>query len=287
MIYFVQGRFVPQEEATVSVLDRGFLYGDSIYETLRSRNGKVLFWKDHHERLHRSARLLDLEIGREEPDPLAILRELMKRNNLATARMRIIVSRGTGGRDQLDGFTPTWVVTIEPFIELTEEEYREGVAAILVSTRRMPIAALSPEIKSSNLLNNLLARREAVRAGAAEGILLNPAGLLAEGAHSNLLWVSPAGTLCTPPCSVGILRGVTRDKVLRAAHALGMPAAEVEAGPEALEQAQEIMLTSTSWEVLSVTRYNGRKVGAGARGEFSRRLREALRALYDDAEETA
>ena len=161
-----------------------------------------------------------------------------------------------------------------------------GVSAILVSVRRLGVASLNPEIKSSNLLNNLLARREAVRAGAAEGILLNPRGFLAEGAHSNLFWLGQDRILRTPALDVGILPGITREKVLAVARKLGIAVAEVEEPPEALIDAREIMLTSTSWEVLSVTRYNGSMVGDGRQGEVARALREGLRRLYDDPQET-
>jgi branched-chain amino acid aminotransferase len=149
------------------------------------------------------------------------------------------------------------------------------------------VASLTPEIKSSNLLNNLLARREAVRAGAAEGILLNPRGDLAEGAHSNLFWYAGDRVLRTPALGVGILPGITRDKVLAVARGLGISVAEVQEPPDSLLGASEIMLTSTSWEVLSVTRYNGAIVGDGRRGEISRLLHAGLRRLYDDPAETA
>ncbi len=172
----------------------------------------------------------------------------------------------------MTGFTPSWVVTIEPFEDLKESDVEAGVSAILVSVRRLGVASLNPEIKSSNLLNNLLARREAVRAGATEGILMNPRGDLAEGAHSNLFWLGPDGVLRTPALGVGILPGITRDKVLVVARGMGMTVAEVEAPPMCLLDAREIMLTSTSWEVLSVTTYNGVTVGDGRQGEAARCL---------------
>ncbi len=287
MIYHVKGEYVPQDAARVSVMDRGFLYGDSIYETLRARGGKILFWRDHLQRLRRSAFLLEIEIDDERADPLRILGELLRRNGLQNARARIIVTRGEGGRDQLTGFTPSWIVTIEPFADLSESEFETGVSAILVSVRRLGVASLNPEIKSSNLLNNLLARREAVRAGAAEGILLNPRGDIAEGAHSNLFWYAGDRVLRTPALGVGILPGITRDKVLAVARGLGISIAEVEEPADSLLGASEIMLTSTSWEVLSVTRYNGAIVGDGRRGEISRLLHTGLRRLYDDPAETA
>jgi branched-chain amino acid aminotransferase len=281
MICFLQGEFVSEDEAKVSVLDRGFLYGDSVYETVRAVRGKIVFLEEHAERLRRSARLLGLDITPEPYDLLDLLRQLLRRNRLDSAAMRIIVSRGRGGRDQLEGFTPTWVVLVEPYESLPEERYESGVAAMIVSVVRNAVGALNPGIKSSNLLNNVLARREAVQRGAAEGIMLSPDGCLAEGAHTNLFWVTADRTLRTPALSVGILAGVTRQKVLELARKLGIACEEVAARPAELEEASEVFLTSTKLEVMAVTTLNGRSVGNGRRGETTRRLHVELRRLFD------
>ncbi len=278
---------MPEEEARVSVLDRGFLFGDSVYETLRAHRGRILFFRDHMDRLLRSASSLEIDLGDAAVRCLSILRELLRRNACEDARMRIIVTRGTGLAHEQASFTPTWVVTIEPFAEPSDEFYEAGIAAILVHIARHATASLDPAIKSSNLLNNILARREAMKAGAAEGILLSPAGYLAEGAHSNLFWVTPEGKLRTPSRGVGILAGITRQKLIECAPRAGRTVEEVEARAEELDRAGEIFVSSTSWEALSVTRWNGRRVGDGKRGAVARELRMRLRALYDDPEETA
>jgi branched-chain amino acid aminotransferase len=287
LILYVQGRFVPEDEARISVLDRGFLYGDSIYETVRARGGRILFWRDHEARLERSASLLGIEIDCERPDILSVLHELLRRNALAGARLRLIVTRGVGDRDQLAGFTPAWVVLCEAFEPLPEERYEEGIAAVLVQVVRQAVASLNPEIKSCNLLNNHLARREALARGAVEGVMANPQGFLAEGAFTNLFWVTAEGALRTPSLSVGILPGVTRQKILALARTEGIPVEEVTAPPDELRGAREIFLTSTSWEVLSVTAWNGERVGTGRQGELARTLRAALRRLYDAPGESA
>ena len=284
MIFYLQGAYLPQEEARISVLDRGFLFGDSVYEAIRSFEGRILFFADHVARLRRSAELLGIDLSGSEPDLRAVVGQLLRRNRIEDSRLRIVVTRGTGGRDQVSGFTPTWVVTIEPFTTLPEEEYRRGVAAVLVSVARHGVESLNPEIKSSNLLNNLLARQEAIRRGAVEGVMRSPAGLLAEGAYSNLFWVDAEGVLRTPALEVGILPGVTRQKVIEQAREAGIPVEQVAVGPEALEGAREIFLTSTSWEVLSVSRWNGKVVGSGRRGEIAALLRDRLRALYLEEE---
>ncbi len=286
MIFHVDGVYLPQEEARVSVLDRGFLFGDSVYETVRAHRGRILFWSEHETRLKRSASLLGIEIEWDRVDPIHVLHELLARNEVPSARLRIIVTRGRGVAHTIRPSRPTWVVTIEPFVPPSDAEYEEGISAVVVAIVRHG-RCQNPEIKSSNLLNSVLARREALERGAQEGILLNASGKIAEGAHSNIFWVAPDGVLCTPARAVGILPGITRQKLIAIARAHGMRVSEVEEGVEACDRAGEIFLTSTSWEALSVSWWNGRPVGAGGRGRVARELRVALNALYDDPEETA
>lgn len=293
MIFCVDGKYVREEEATVSVLDRGFLFGDSVYETVRSHRGRILFWNEHAARLRRSASLLGIEVDWDSVDPLTTLRELLRQNGLEDARIRIIVTRGMGVVHRLQGFCPTWVFTIERFTPPDASVYANGVSAVLVSVVRHAPTCLNPEIKSSNLLNNVLARREALERDADEGILLNPKGCVAEGAHSNIFWVAEDGTLRTPSRAVGILPGITRQKLITIARdGLGMRVEEVEAGPAELDRAREIFLTSTSWEALPVSRWNGRKVGAAGtagveKGPVARALRAGLQRLYDEPGEAS
>jgi branched-chain amino acid aminotransferase len=186
----------------------------------------------------------------------------------------------------VSGFHHTWVVTARPFQAVPAAQYERGAAAVLVGVSRNSRGALNPEIKSGNFLNNLLARREARLRGADEGIMLSPDGLLAEGSMSNLFWVR-RGVLETPPVSVGILPGVTRGKILEIA--MGGPiegllsCREVAAGPERLDQAEEILLTSTSLDVLAISSWEGRPVGRGQRGPVARELCQRLRMLYPGA----
>lgn len=287
MIFCVEGTYVREEEARVSVLDRGFLFGDSVYETVRAHRGRILFWTEHAARLKRSAFLVGIDLRWSVAEPIAVLHELLRRNEIEEARMRIVVTRGRGVAHRLGESHPTWVFTIERFAPPSEQEYEEGIAAVLVSIVRHAPGCQNPEIKSSNLLNNVLARREALEKGAAEGILANPKGFIAEGAHSNVFWITRDGILRTPSCSVGILPGITRQKLIGLAHAAGMRVEEVEEGPDALDDAREIFLTSTSWEALSVSRWNGKPVGEGKGGRVARGLRARLLDLYAQPEETA
>jgi branched-chain amino acid aminotransferase len=287
LIFYVRGAYVPDRDACVSVLDRGFLFGDSVYETLRAHRGRILFWKDHLARLTHSAEALGIPLRVSDPDPVEILRELLRKNGLEDARMRIIVTRGVGADYDFEGLTPTWIVTCERYGPPSEDVYARGVAVVFVRIARLAAASLNPEIKSSNLLNNILARREAMSAGAAEGILLNPDGFVAEGAHSNVFWVAEDGVICTPALSVGILPGITRMKLIEIARADGRVVREVHARREELDGARELFLTSTSWEALSAATLDGRPIGGGGRGPVAQWLRERLRALYEREEETA
>jgi branched-chain amino acid aminotransferase len=304
MLVYLNGDYVEEAEARVSVFDRGFLYGDTVYETIRTHRGEILFWSEHERRLRRSCELAAFEIEWGEVHLPAIVGELLRRNGLTEARVRITLSRGTGDPDQITGFHPIWIVTLRPFRSLPDDSYEAGVSAVLVSVTRNAACALSPEIKSGNFLNNLLARREARLRGAAEGIMTNPAGMLCEGAMSNIFWLR-RGVLETPALDQGLLPGVTRGKILALARAsLGQPdrealtppgldrpgldhpisglhdVREVAAPPAALDMAEEIFLTSTSLEALSVTRWEDRPVGGGGGGAVANALRKRLRSLY-------
>lgn len=278
MLAYLNGEFVPEEAAVVSVFDRGFLYGDTIYETMRAHHGRLLFWGEHEARLRRSLELAFFECDPHDRPLAGIAEELLRANRISTGVVRVTISRGIADRDQITGYPHTWVVTARPLKERTEDEYEAGVPAILASVRRNAVGSLDPEMKAGNWLNNLLARREARLAGAVEGVMLSVEGWLAEGASSNLFWLRD-GALETPSAEVGILRGVTRSKLLELSRGL-IEVREVMAGPERLVGAEEIFLTSTTWEVLPVTRWNGETVGEGLSGALARELRIRLRALY-------
>lgn len=277
MIVCFNGEFVAQEQAHVSISDRGFLYGDTVYETLRSHRGEPVFWDEHFVRLRRSCELVEMEFDPADFGLEQIVREVLRRNALAEARIRLTFSRGSGDPDQIDGFVPTWVVTATPLRTFTEAEYTAGISVVLTDVMRRG----NPEAKTGNYLPNLLARRQARLRGAREGILRNGQGHLTEGASTNLFWVRD-GVLETPSVASGILHGVTRAKILEVAGAVpGLrDVREVEAGPDVLRDAQEIFLTSTTWEAIGVSHWEDRPVGTGRAGPISQLLRAELRKLY-------
>jgi branched-chain amino acid aminotransferase len=276
----VDGKICLPDEAKVSVFDRGFLYGDSVYETIGTVRGRLFALSEHLDRLQRSADRLALRL----PPRAAI--EAAIRDTVAAAgnpesRVRVMVTRG-GGKLDLDPASadePRLVVIVQPLGGPTREMYDTGVAVAIVSVTRNLPGAIDPAIKSGNYLNNVLALSEARRRvpGAHEAILLSATGSVAEGATSNVFAVR-GGTLETPALSVGILDGVTRGKVMTLARGDGLACREVEfMSPEDLRGADEIFLTSAARGVLPAVQVDGKPVGAGAPGPVTRRLM----ALYE------
>ena len=274
----VGGRVSLPDEASVSVFDRGFLYGDSVYETLCTENGHPVALEEHLDRLERSSRRIRLRPVPREEIKRALADTLAAAGN-AESRIRIVVSRGVGTLD-LDPSSapePALVVFVGPRGEPSAELYERGVSVAVVSVTRNHPNAIDPAVKSGNYLNNVLALEEARRCyDAHEAILLAPGGSVAEGASSNVFLVT-GGRVRTPATNVGILDGVTRAKVLALCDQAGILAEEVTFLPPAdLEGADEVFLTSSVRGVLPVTKVGDKTIGDGMPGPITRRLQ----ALY-------
>lgn len=278
MLVYLNGQFLPREEARVSVFDHGYLYGDGIYETLRAYRGTIFLLDQHLERLQRSADAIALTL----PFPLeqigAAIRECLTVNKLRDAYVRIQVSRGPGeiGLDPALCPAPTTVIVAKPFHDYPREHFEQGVPVAIVRTRRNHPLALDPAIKSTNFLNNILAKIESIRSGAYEGILLNWKGYVAEGTISNIFTVKK-GVLFTPHPATGILGGVTRALVLRLAREARVTVREVLLRPRDLDEADECFITNTTAEVMPVTSVDRRPTGDGRPGPVTRMLMEAYR----------
>ncbi len=274
MWIYLNNRFVPQEKALVSVFDQGFLYGDGLFETLRSYKGKIFLLAEHLRRLQKSAKRLSLVIPNAEQLE-HLLYETLRRNSLNDAMMRLTVTRGVNGWGQraLRGETgeaiPTLVIFARPFEGYPDALYKKGITACIATTRRNAKSAQDPALKSSSFLNNVLARREANALSVQEAILLNPEGYLAEGSLSNLFWVR-GGKLYTPAKSVGILEGVTRNLVLKLANCI----TEGFYRKNVLYHADEAFLTNTGYEVMPLTQVDQKKIGTGRPGPITKRLRQ-------------
>ena len=278
MFVYLDGHFVPKEEAMVSVFDHGFLYGDGIYETLRAYDGKLFLLKKHLQRLKRSAAGISLKL----PLPLdsigEALNESLRVNKLQDAYVRLHISRGPGeiGLDPALCVAPTMVIVAKPFHDYPAEYYDRGVSVAVVKTVRNHPLALPPSIKGTNFLNNILAKIEAIKARAFEGIMLNVNGYVAEGTISNIFMVKK-GVLYTPHTDTGILEGVTRDLVLRLAKKKKIPVREALMRPRSLLSADEVFITNSTVEILPVSRVNKKSVRNGKPGPVTAALHQAYK----------
>jgi branched-chain amino acid aminotransferase len=275
---YIDGAVRPPEDAKVSVLDRGFLYGDSVYETIGTMYGRLFAAREHLDRLERSAGRIGLRVPPRAEIEAAVAETIAAAGNPET-RVRVMLTRGVGKLD-LDPASCDdcrLVVIAFPLGAPTPEMFEKGVAVAIVSVTRNSPSAIDPAVKSGNYLNNVLALGEARRSfGAYEAILCAGDGSIAEGASSNVFAVV-GGQLWTPQPEVGILDGITRAKVLELARGDGIAVLERRIEPDELRSADEAFLTSATRGVLPIATIDGRPVGAGAPGPVTRRLM----ALYD------
>jgi branched-chain amino acid aminotransferase len=275
----VNGTVMPAEEARVSVLDNGFTFGDSVYEVLRTYGGLAFEPGRHFRRLRASAARLGFAVPASDQELLAQIDTLLARAAKGESYIRIIVTRGVGDCsydfDRVQG--PTIVMIQKPLPPYPERHYTEGIRVAAVGIRRNHPRALDPAIKSSNLLNNILAVREAQARGAEEPVLLNHDGNLAEGASTNV-FVARGGALVTPPLAAGILAGITREVVLELLSSLGIPLREETFHIDDLLGADEAFLTSTTREIVPVRQVDEKTIGAGRPGPLTRRVLQAFRA---------
>lgn len=280
LIIYLDGKFVAEEEAKLSVFDHGLLYGDGVFEGIRAYYGRVFRLQAHIDRLYDSARALNLEPGHTKEEMTQVVLETCKRNNLRDAYIRLVITRGKGDLGLDPRKCPrASVFCIAAAIELYPAElYEKGLDLVTVGTRRNAPDALDPRIKSLNYLNNILAKMEAARAGVPEGLFLNKEGYVAEATGDNIFIVKN-GNLYTPPPHVGLLEGVTRNTVMELAARAGIPVAEKVFTRYEVYAADECFLTGTAAEVIPVVRVDGRLVGNGQPGPLSRDLIVMFREL--------
>ena len=275
----INGTVLPVEEAKVSVLDNGFAFGDSVYEVLRTYGGRPFEPGRHFRRLRASAARLGIPVPGSDTSLLAQVDALLAPARDLESYIRIVVSRGLGdcsyNFDRVQG--PTVVMIQKALPQYPAWHYETGIKVAAVDVRRNHPRALDPAIKSSNLLNNILAVREAQSRGAEEPLLLNHEGFLAEGASTNVFLVK-GGAVVTPPLSAGILAGITREVVLELLPTLGIPFREQPLRLPDLLAADEVFITSTTREVLPVARVDDTTIGEGRPGPLTRRLMEAFRS---------
>lgn len=279
-IIYLNGMYVPEEEAKISVFDHGFLYGDGVFEGIRAYGGRIFKLDEHLVRLYESAKSIMLEVPESYQAMKEAVLQTVRENKLTDAYIRVVVSRGTGdlGLDPRKCPKATTVIIVSSITLYPAELYEKGLQVITVATRRNVPDALDPQIKSLNYLNNILVRIEANRAGVFEAIMLNGQGYVAEGTADNV-FIFKKGKLFTPPAYVGALCGITRQVIIDLALEAGIPLEERPFTRHELYVAEECFMTGTAAEVIPVIEVDGRQIGSGTPGLVTRQLVARFRAL--------
>jgi branched-chain amino acid aminotransferase len=280
----VNGRVSDQEHAVISVFDHGFLYGEGIYETLRTYNGQPFLFDRHMQRLRNSAGMLVLTVPLSDAEIAARFRETVSAAGLGgspdrEAYIRILVTRGIGELtyDPAACPTPSVVVIVKPHVEVATDWIERGVRVSLVDVVRNHPSSVNPLIKSNNLLNNALAMQEAFRRGAVEGVMRNYRGELAECTQSNL-FVVKNGAALTPPIDAGLLPGITRAFLFEVGAGCGIPVREQVLKDGDLLGADEAFFTSSTRELVPIVTVDDRTIGSGKPGPVTKALLQAFRA---------
>jgi branched-chain amino acid aminotransferase len=252
VIVFLNGRFVPEEQAVVSAFDRGFLYGDGLFETILVCNGKPFRWAQHLERLQHGAEFLKFRLPF-SPDTLRdFAAQLIERNQMPESLLRITLSRGVGprGYSPKGANHPSTVMSLHPAPDIDPKSPPQW--SLITSSVYLPANEPLTQFKTCNKLPQILARAEADAAGADDALLLNTDGEVVEAASSNLFWIE-SETVCTPPLANGILPGVTRAVVLEICRKLGLVTQEKGIIHEGLQQVQGVFLSLSSWGIVEAT----------------------------------
>lgn len=278
MKIYLDGRFVDEADAKISVFDHGLLYGDGVFEGIRLYGGNVFRLDEHLERLEYSAKaiLLDLPWSRQQLSEATC--ETCRQNQLTDAYIRLVITRGVGDLGLAPWLCskPSLFIIASKISLYPQEHYDNGLSIVTVPTRRINPAALPPTIKSLNYLNNILGKIEARQFGALEAIMLNDQGYVAECTADNIFIVHD-GEILTPAASQGALKGVTRGAIVDVARELGAPLREANLTRYDVWCADECFLTGTGAEVIPVVKLDGRVIGAGKPGAMTQRVLAAFR----------
>jgi len=277
MKVYIDGEFLEEAHANVSVFDHGLLYGDGVFEGIRMYHNRIFKLREHIERLCWSAKAILLDIPMSPADLMKACVETCRANGLREGYIRLLVTRGKGtlGLDPRRCPKPSVIIIASTIQLYPEKYYREGLTIVTVPTTRNLVNSVNPAIKSLNYLNNILARIEANNAGVEEAIMLNSEGFVAECTGDNVFIVQK-GRLLTPPLSAGALYGITRNTVLDCAQAMGITTGEPNLTRYDIYNADEMFLTGTAAEMVPVVKVDGRVIGSGTPGPVTARLLEAF-----------
>jgi branched-chain amino acid aminotransferase len=279
---FLNDRLVERDQATVSVFDHGLLYGDGVFEGIRSYRGLIFKCREHVDRLFESAKTLMLEIPMSKSEIEKAIVKTLQANELKDAYIRLVVTRGPGdlGLDPRKCKKATLFIIADKVALYPREYYEKGLKIATVPTIRNHPEALNPQLKTLNYLNNILAKIEATNAGVDEAILLNAQGYVTECTGENIFYVRGRAVV-TPPPYVGILKGITRGTVLRLAREQKFDVREDVFTRHDLYTADEVFLTGTAAEIVPVVKIDNRTVGAGKPGPVTQALTRAFRKITD------
>ena len=281
MYVYLNGSFVNEAEARISVFDHGFLYGDGVFEGIRAYNGRIFCIDEHIERLYESAESIMIKIPLSRKEMKNAIIETVRRNDLKDAYIRPVVSRGKGalGLDPRVCAEPTIVIIVDAETRHPEDMHvepisQQGIKVITTAWRRNGPDILSPRIKSTNYLNNILAKLQANAVGAQDAIFLNEQGYVCELTGDNLFIIKNARVI-TPPLWLGVLDGITRREILRVAAEKGFETAEEPLTLHDLYTGDECFCTATRIEVLPIVWIDGRQIGDGMPGPITIKLMQA------------
>ena len=277
---YINGKLYDKDDAKISVYDHGLLYGDGVFEGIRSYGGKAFRLEAHLERLYDSARAIRLEIPMTQAELAQAIVDTLGTNGIKDGYIRVVVTRGAGylGLDPRKTSDPQVIVITDHITLYPPELYEKGLEIVTASTIRNHPAALNPRIKSLNYLNNILAKIEGIDAGCAETLMLNHKGEVAECTGDNIFIVKRK-LLKTPPTDAGILDGITRAAVMDLARAAGWEVREMALTRHDIYSADECFLTGTAAEVIAVVKCDGRVIGGGKPGPITKDLRRRFTDL--------
>jgi branched-chain amino acid aminotransferase len=277
---YLNGKFVDRAKAVVSVFDHGLLYGDGVFEGIRSYDGLIFKLREHVQRLYESAHTIMLRIPMSHAQMIEVVKQSLRVNRLRDAYIRLVVTRGVGdlGLDPRKCARPTIFVIADKIQLYPKAIYERGLPLITVATQRNVPEALNPQIKSLNYLNNILAKIEAITAGFEEAILLSHSGYVTECTGENLFIVK-GRQLLTPPPYIGVLRGITRGAVMDLGLRARLTVKEELLTRHDLFNADEMFLTGTAAEIIPVVKVDGRQIGSGRPGPVTKQLQVAFRQM--------
>ena len=280
MKIYLDGKLIEKEKAVISIFDHGLLYGDGVFEGIRSYDCLVFRLKEHIDRLYKSAGAIELKIPMTKLEMIEIVLKTLKANKLKDAYVRLVVTRGVGdlGLDPRKCSHPTIFVIADKIKLYPEKFYQDGLEIVTAITRRNLPQALNPKIKSLNYLNNILAKIDAIKSGTEEAIMLTHDDYVAECTGDNIFIVKDC-ELITPPVDVGALEGITRDAVIGLARRTNVSFYEKMLRMEDVYAANEVFLTGTAAEIIPVVKIDNRKIGDGKPGEITLRLMKEFKEL--------